>query len=354
MKVLFVVPYPVGVAASQRVRVEQFLPYLAGKSITYKVAPFWDKRTWAILYKKGNLLLKALGTANGFLKRTILLTQLHKYNYIFVHREATPVGPPWFEWAAARIFRKKLIYDFDDAIWLENTSAENSAAAKYKQHTKTGKICAWSHKVCVGNSFLGAYAARYNNRVCLIPSTINAAQKYKSIKAQQTRRVAIGWVGSHSTVPYLAQLEPVLQQLEQHYAFDFVVIADRKPDLKIKSLKFIPWHAETEVASLLQLNIGVMPLPNTEWAQGKCAYKALQYMALGIPAVVSAVGANTEAVPHGVTGYTCTTQQEWYASLEKLLLNADLRTRIGAAGKAWVIEKYALEAHQHTFCQLFT
>ncbi|MEJ8803030.1 glycosyltransferase family 4 protein [Pontibacter sp. H249] len=352
MNVLFIVPYPVGRAASQRFRVEQFLPYLQATGISYKLVPFWSRDTFAILYKGGNILRKIAGTLQGFLQRVALVLQLQQYDYIFIHREATPVGPPWFEWLAAKVFKVKLIFDFDDAIWLENTSAENQKASTYKQHHKIAKVCTWGYKISAGNRYLQEYAQQFNEQSVYLPTTINLA-KYNRLKNQETERVVIGWIGSHSTLPYLKLIEPVLQQLEQQYTFDFVVIADREPDLTLKSLKFVRWREEVEVENLLQLNIGVMPLPETEWAKGKCAFKALQYMALGIPAVVSAVGANIAAVPHGNVGYTCTTERDWYKSLERLLLNIELRSRMGADGREWVAEKYSLTTHQHTFLNLF-
>lgn len=352
MKVLFVVPYPVGKAASQRFRVEQFLPYLEERSIKYELAPFWGVHTHCVLYRKGHTLQKIAGTLAGFLKRLVLLLQLHKYDFVFVHREATPVGPPWFEWLAAKVFRKKLIFDFDDAIWLRNTSAENMGVAKLKYHSKTASICAWSHKASVGNNFLQQYASKYNRQVVYLPSTLDMA-KYSQTKQHAVKEVVIGWTGSHSTLPYLKLLEPVLQKLERQYTFNLVVIADKAPDLNLESLKFVPWKPETEIEDLLQFDIGVMPLPDTDWAKGKCAFKALQYMALGIPALVSAVGTNLEAVPNGKGGYTCTTEQEWYNCLEQLILDADLRAQLGATGKAWVAGKYSLQQHLATFLSLF-
>ena len=97
-----------------------------------------------------------------------------------------------------------------------------------------------------------------------------------------------------------------------------------------------------------------MPLPDTEWAKGKCAFKALQYMALGIPAVASGVGANLEAVAGGTTGYICQTEQEWYERLEELILEPEKRAGMGAAGQEWVKARYSLQAHRHTFLSLFS
>jgi glycosyltransferase involved in cell wall biosynthesis len=208
--------------------------------------------------------------------------------------------------------------------------------------------------VSCGNSYLQAYALQHNPQAVLLPTVLDTAHQYKQQKEQHAEKVTIGWIGSHSTLPYLQLIEPVLQRLEQKYKFRVLIIADRQPELELKSLVFRKWRRETEVQDLLQLNIGLMPLPDTEWAKGKCAFKALQYMALGIPAVASGVGANRQAVVNGTTGYMCDTEQEWYEHLEELLLNPETRARMGEAGKKWVQAHYSLQAHRPAFLRLFS
>jgi len=354
VKVLFVVPYPVGQAASQRYRVEQWLPLLQEQGIIYKVAPFWSQSTWFLLYKPGHIGKKAFGLLAGCGRRLLLLAQLPRYNYIFIHREATPLGPPWFEWVAAKVFRKKIIFDFDDAIWLPDSTSENSWLTKLKWRHKTAQICRWSYKISCGNDYLRSYASKYNAAAVLLPTVLDTDKVYIKRKEQRTDEVAIGWIGSHSTLPYLQLLEPVLQRLEQKHNFKLYIIANRPPHLQFQSVIYKQWRRETEIADLLAFNIGLMPLPGTDWARGKCAFKALQYMALGIPAVVSGVGANLQAVADGTTGFICRTEQEWYERLEELILEPEKRAGMGAAGQEWVKARYALQAHRHTFLSLFS
>lgn len=354
MTILFVVPYPKGVAASQRFRVEQLLPLLENNGIAYDVASFWGKKVWEVLYKPNHHIQKMGGVFGGFVRRLILLTKLSKYDYIFIHREATPIGFPWFEWLTAKVLKKKVIFDMDDALWLPNTTDHNRFAAGLKQHDKVEKIIKWSYKISCGNKYLVQYAAKFNQNVTFLPTTVDTVNYYQNVKKQQTERVAIGWTGSHSTLPYLKMLEQVLQRLENEFDFDFIVIADVKPALKLKSLLFVPWQKETEIADLMKLNIGLMPLPETEWAKGKCAFKAIQYMALGIPTVVSAVGFNMEAVPDGVAGFICKSEGEWYLRLKKLIEDPALRSTMGAKGRAWVEQHYSVAANGATFLGLFT
>ncbi|RZK91780.1 MAG: glycosyltransferase family 1 protein, partial [Hymenobacter sp.] len=167
-------------------------------------------------------------------------------------------------------------------------------------------------------------------------------------------RLVIGWTGTHSTLKYLDQVVPVLAQLEaEGLDFEFRVISNQAPVLPLRSLVFVPWHKDTEIADLLTFHVGLMPLEDDLWAQGKCAFKALQYMALGIPALVSPVGMNPEVVQSDYNGYVCTTAADWEAHLRQLLANPDLRQQLGVAARATVVEKYSVRANTPNFIRLF-
>ena len=154
-------------------------------------------------------------------------------------------------------------------------------------------------------------------------------------------RLVIGWTGTHSTLKYIEQVVPVLSKLEQEFNFEFRVISNQPPALALRSLTYVPWRKETEIADLLAFHVGLMPLEDGAWAQGKCAFKALQYMALGIPALVSPVGMNTEVVSSGANGYVCATPAEWEIALRTLLRDDQLRTRLGRAARATVEARYS-------------
>lgn len=299
--------------------------------------------------------MKVRGTILGLLRRLRLLLEIRRYNWVFIHREAIPVGPPWYEWILVKIFKKKLIYDFDDAIWLKPQSVANSLTNYFRPGTKTSTICRISDKVCVGNRYLALYAERYNRNVKVIPTTIDTVGWHATVKEHKNdREITIGWTGSHSTLTYLHLVVPVIKDLGRLYKFRFLVICDVRPTLDLNCLVYKKWKKKTEIEDLLGIDIGLMPLPKTEWAKGKCGLKALQYMALGIPALVTPVGVNRQIVDHNVNGFHCTSEEEWRSSIERLITNPNKRRKMGYNGREKVVEYYSVGSQSSAFHSLFS
>jgi glycosyltransferase involved in cell wall biosynthesis len=150
---------------------------------------------------------------------------------------------------------------------------------------------------------------------------------------------------------------PILAQLEaEGLDFEFRVISNQPPnfDQPLRSLCFVPWRKDTEIADLVTFHIGLMPLEDDPWAKGKCAFKALQYMALGIPALVSPVGMNTEVVQDDYNGYICTEPSEWYQRIKQLLTDATHRQALGKAARATIEQHYSVQANTPNFLGLFS
>ena len=356
MHILFVVPYPPGEAPSQRFRFEQYLPLLQENGIDYTLAPFLSSKSWKILYDKGNSLQKVAGVAGGFLRRFKMLLQLHRYTGVFIHREASPIGPPVFEWLIAKLWKKPIIYDFDDAIWLSNTSDTNKIAAWLKFHRKVSLICRWSHTISCGNHFLARYARQYSsNRVLVNPTTIDTLHlQLPPKKKEEARAVIIGWTGTHSTLKYLKNLQPVLIQLAADFPeVQFQVISNQPPDFQLTRMQYIPWNKSTEMKDLQTFDIGLMPLTPDQWSEGKCGFKALQYMALGIPAIASPVGVNKNIIKNGENGLLADTAEEWFHSLSRLIKDAPLREELGRKGRYTVTSRFSVEANAANFLSLF-
>lgn len=355
LSILFLVPYPVKRAPSQRFRVELFIPYLEANNIQYRIAPFMNDNTWNVLYKKGSLLQKAWGITKGFISRIkTVLFGVHAYDYIFIHREASPIGPPIFEWIISKLWRKKVIYDFDDAIWISNTGNENKLAALLKANWKVKKICKWAYKVAAGNDYLCAFAQESNNRVVLMPTCVDMERMHNGHKEHKTGNVTIGWTGSHSTLSYLEPLIKTLQELEREKDTRFILIANRNPELALKNYEFIQWNETTEIQDLLKIDIGIMPLIADKWSEGKCGFKLIQYLSLGIPAIASPVGVNKIIIEEPNNGFLCTTPAEWKARLIQLIDNATLRKQMGLSGKQKILASYSVQAQHTQFLNLFS
>lgn len=352
-KILFVVPFPRNIYPSARFRIELYENSLKEKGYDFDFVYFWDYYARSILYKNGLIPQKFLCLLKGIFRRIGMLFIVNRYEYVFILREVSPIGPPIFEWLIAKVFRKKIIYDIDDAIWIPQMTGSNSWTKFAKSFWKVHWICKWAHKVSVGNKYLFDYAIQHNKHVELCPTIVDTNNKHNRIKDQQSEKIFIGWTGSFSTLHYLNEIVPVIEQLEQKYNFEFIVIADQNPRLQLKSFRFIEWNGVTEIEDLLNCNIGLMPLENDEYSNGKCGFKIIQFLSLGIPVVASPIGVNNSLVENGQNGYLCKSKAEWVDALEKLITDTELRVRLGKNGREKIIGQYSVTANKEKFLSLF-
>ncbi|HXH18031.1 MAG TPA: glycosyltransferase family 4 protein [Chitinophagales bacterium] len=353
MKVLFLVPYPVGEAPSQRFRFEQYFELMRKKGIHFDVSPFLDKEAWNILYDPGKFIAKFFGIVRGFFRRVKDVLRSRSYDYVFIHREAAPLGPPLFEWLLAKVFTRKIIYDFDDAIWLPNVSESNRFFSKIKWYHKVSSICRWSYLISCGNGYLREYALLFNQNVVVNPTVVDTDNHYNQLKEHRRGKTVIGWTGTHTTVRYLDDVLPVLKKLEEESDVEIRIISNAPPSLPLTKLKFIPWNKASEIDDLLSFDIGIMPLPDEEWTRGKCGFKLIQYLSLGIPAVASPVGINPEILDDGINGYLCVTHDQWLKALRELLEHPEKRQRFGENGREKIIAHFSAGANAPLFLRIF-
>lgn len=353
-RIAFVVQLPKEVSPGQRFRIEQYEPLLSQNGFLFETFPFLDQKTRQVLYKKGFFFQKFFGVLKGFCKRFLFLFKAKKFDFIFLQREMAPVGPPVFEWIVSKILKCKIIHDFDDAIWIPNITEGNQLVRFAKCFWKVKWICKWSYKISAGNEFLAAYAKQYNQSVVLNPTCVDTNTKYNVLASQHSYPPVIGWTGSHSTIQFLTVGIPAIQKLEQQQLFRFLTICDKKPEFDLKSLEFKAWNKETEIEDISKINIGIMPLKEDAWSEGKCGFKLIQYMALGIPAVASPVGVNKRIIDDGVNGYLCRTSEDWIQRLTELLNDEEKRIAFGKKGREKIIREYSIEANASNFLSLFS
>lgn len=351
-------PYPFDEAAPQRFRIEQYLPFLQ-ENFNVKIYPFWSEKSWNILYTKGNKFRKIDGLVQGFLNRFLYLFVAMKADFIYIHREATPIGPPFIEWILAKVLRKKIIFDFDDAIWLPNQSEVNRGLVKnLKYHKKVGQICSWAYKVSVGNEFLAEYAMQFNDNVIVIPTTVDTTKMHNPewfTKVENDVPI-IGWTGTHSTLPHLDILWPVLDELIKEIPFTFHIISDSFPKETRHYVRHVDWNRDSEIQDLLRFDIGVMPLIEDEWAKGKCGFKLLQYMSLEIASIATDFGVNGEIIQNEDQGVLIKNNDstDWKNGLKMLLQDPELRTTMGKSARKRALDAYSVEANKDKVLGLFT
>ena len=352
MKVLAIVPSIYDTSPGQRYRIEQWEPLLraAGVEITY--SSFETAELQRILHQGGNTWQKIQGVLQNINRRLNETKSLAGYDLVYVFREAALLGPAWFE---RRIARSgiPMVFDFDDAIFVAYRSPSNGYLSYLKFPNKTGEICRLSAHVMAGNQYLADYARQFNERVTIIPTTIDTEKYQLAEPKAEPETLTIGWSGSFSTAQHLATLSDVLQDLAGQEKFRLRVIGAPKFELPGVDVEVIKWRSETETEDLRTIDIGVMPLPDDEWSKGKCGLKALQYMALGIPTVCSPVGVNSTIIQDGENGFLADGKDEWIEKLKRLLHSAELRRKLGAAGRETVEKGYSAKSQAPRVLEVF-
>ena len=256
----------------------------------------------------------------------------------------------------ARLFAslsRHRVFDVDDAIYVRKPRRLGEAADDSPwRKRKFAATCRWVDVVAAGNDVLAGAARRSARAIAILPTSIDAGA-YRPTTATAADAPTIVWIGSPENLVYLEILRPALARLSVRYpTLKLRVICSRFPDWGEVKVERIAWSTATEAESLAAAHIGVMPLTDDEWARGKCAFKLLQYMAAALPCVASPVGANTEAVIEGVTGFHARTPEEWERHLESLIRSPELRARLGAGGRQHVESRYALRTYQTRYLEL--
>lgn len=315
MKVLFLVQ-GFKVAAS-RYRVLNYIPHLNEHGVETTVS----------LYPRNPVEIM------GFLGR------LPEYDCLFLQRKR-------FRGALLALVRKrarKIIYDFDDSVMYRNSRAGDP-------HSKTrmkrfGDMVRASDFVIAGNRFLMEQTLPFTKKVDVLPTALDAGRYIAKDYSENKERVTIGWIGDHGSIHYMEKMKPVFETIGRSYRqAELSIVCDVFIDCRdIPVIKKV-WSQETEIADLRDMDIGLMPLMNDLWSEGKCGLKILQYFGVGVPAVCTPVGVNKDVVKDGVAGFYANTADEWVDRLSKLIEDAGLRRRMGERGREVVMKGYTIEA----------
>jgi glycosyltransferase involved in cell wall biosynthesis len=337
---------------SQRFRFEQYLNFLSQNGYEFDFSYLLNEEEDRVYYQKGKYAQKAAIVLKSTLLRFKNILTSKKYDLVFVQREAFMLGTAFFETAIAK--KVPMIFDFDDAIWLHNISEANKNLSFLKDTTKTDKITKSAALVFAGNQYLANYAKKFNPNVVIVPATIDT-EIYQRPVQDKNGTLCIGWSGSFSTVQHFALAIPALKQIKAKYGdkIKFKIIGDPNYYCEELDTQGMKWQSTTEVQDVAEIDIGIMPLPDDEWAKGKCGLKGLQYMSLGIPTLMSPVGVNSEIIQNGQNGFLPNNEEDWVTYLSLLIEDGNLRNKIGGAGQRTVQDKYSVEAWKNTYLKYF-
>jgi glycosyltransferase involved in cell wall biosynthesis len=344
LKVLALASYPIEAAAT-RYRLAQFVSPLAERGITLEVHPFIDSRMFASLYRREALPLTAINMVGAMGRRFGDVWHARGADVLFVQREAMLFGPPLIEWLAMRMGDCPMVLDLDDATYLPYVSpVYGRLASALKWFSKTDDLIRWARVVTCGNRTIANYVESKGKRTAVIPTVVDT-ERFRPASAPRTSDVPVlGWIGTHSTYPYLESIFPVLQRLARTVRFRLKVVGSGRDEVNLPGVEVLnlKWNLAREIEDFQSFDIGLYPVIESEWAAGKSGFKAIQYMAVGIPYVVTPVGSCAEIGEANVTHLCAREPEEWHAALERLLTDAPLRRRMGEAGRDYTLQHYTV------------
>jgi len=263
---------------------------------------------------------------------------------------------PWMPWLLDRLLspsNKPIIADYDDAVF-HRYDLHPSPVIRALLGRKLDRFMASVDTVVAGNEYLRDRAVRAGcKNVEIIPTVVDLDRYPTPSPRDDVGTVKIGWIRSPNTAKYISIVAPVIERLAAEYDIDCVAVGAREDQVERMPIRAEPWQEEFEVDILSGFDIGIMPLEDTPWEQGKCGYKLIQYMACGMPVMASPVGVNRNLVVQGRNGFLAATAEHWYSGLRELIENAQLRRRMAAEGRQLVEMQYNAQRQLPRLISLF-
>ncbi|MDD2767549.1 MAG: glycosyltransferase family 4 protein [Methylococcus sp.] len=352
MKILALGRYtPLG--ASSRVRLYQYIPYLAEQGIQVEISAFLSNAYLQALYaQRGRKPDQIVG---AYLRRLAALFQARRFDLLWIEKELFPWLPALGETLLERLGMPYVV-DYDDAVF-HNYDDHPNRLIRAVLGDKIDRVMRNARAVVAGNAYLAERAERAGAaRVEIIPSVIDL-NRYPEPAAptrDPSEPVRIGWIGTPSTAEFLRPVRAPLQRIADNPALRLTLIGAGDTDIGVSGAERVGWSEGREYALLQMLDIGIMPLADLSWERGKCGYKLIQYMACGKPVVASPVGVNAEIVEPGINGFLASSDAEWNEALETLAGNATLRERMGRAAREKIVRGYSLQSQLPRLSEILT
>lgn len=345
---LVLCPYPIGVAAGQRLKFEQHYDDWRSNGWEVVASPFMDRSLWGVAFEPGHAAAKVAGIAKGLLRRFRDLLRIRRYDLVYCFMYVTPFGSSLFE-RLVRVLARKLVFDVEDNVVVDKNVTAGHPNPLLRFLRGTGKfryLVRTADHVITSAPALNSLCLTINERsACSYISSSIDADRFQPTNPYRNHGVTvIGWTGTFSTRRYLDLLRPVFQQLAKERRFRLRVIGNFDYELPGVDLEVVRWSAEREVADLQAIDIGVYPLEIEDWVGGKSGLKAIQYMMLGLPCVATDVGTTPLIIEDGVNGLLVRSEAEWLAALTRLLDDPSLRRRLGQKAREEAVERFSTRA----------
>ena len=327
--------------ASSRMRSYQYLPWLESAGIDATVSPLLSDSYVAGLQLGDRNIREVI---SGYWQRLQTLVNSRSFDLVWIEKEALPWLPASLENV---LLPKRIPYvlDYDDAVF-HYYDRNHNLFVRHLLRDKHSELIRRAALVVAGNEYIAGFAKNAGaQRVEIVPTVIDLdrystpVQKSVPVKSMPP---CIGWIGQRSTAPLLMPHKKFFQRLASEGKARFVAIGIDAPALGLQ-MESIPWTEQTEVDSIMGLDIGIMPLVDEPFERGKCGYKLIQYMACGLPVVASPVGVNRQIVEHGLNGFLAETPEQWEQALMALLSNPGLSKRMGEVGRQKVEQQYSIQ-----------
>jgi len=341
--ILILCPFPIGVAAGQRLKYEQYFDGWREQGYTIKISPFMSVNMWNTVYTHGNYTKKIYGTIVGYFRRVLDIFRVSNYSIIYVFMWVTPFGGSLFE-KLVRMFSKYIIYDIEDNVMKKQISDHNKLVSYLRSPSKIKFLIKKSDYVISSSPSLNEYCCNLRGGLHskYISSSVNTDLFVPSNNYSNENVVVIGWTGTFSSKQYLDTLRKVFIDLNKVCRFKLRVIGNFNYEFPGIDLEVIKWSSKTEIEDLQGIDIGVYPLIDDEWVSGKSGLKAIQYMAFGIPTVASNLGTTPKIIEHMDNGWLVNNEDEWVTALKTLVNESQLRKEMGVSAREKVLKCYSI------------
>lgn len=336
-------------AGSSRMRSYQYFPYLEATGMQVVVKPFFDEAYLKDFYAGKKNISAVL---KSYLRRFFLLFSVWKYDKVVIEKEIFPFLPAFAEWIL-KASGVKYIVDYDDAVFHNYDQSSNPVIKKFLRN-KIANVMRYSEIVVAGNGYLAEYASRSGAKKIQIIPTVIDLDRYPLKQKSDFEKFVVGWIGTKTTFEkHLLPCKEWIKELQNQDSDIHFHIVGITEDMDLgENVKYIQWTENTEVPEILKMDVGIMPLQDSEWEKGKCAYKLIQYAACGIPGVASDVGMNKEVCIDNETGLIAENPAGWIEKIRGIKKETDQRLRMGRNARKLVEAKYCIQVTSKKWIKL--